>query len=303
MDKSQNIADGIFNDLSIEAYHKNKSHYSSTGLKHAKRSLKEFKSFIDGEFDTDEKKSHFDFGNAFEIALVEPDNFEDKVAVFKESELIAEIMEAKPDTKSVRLTKPYKDGKKEFFEKNADKYIINDTGDESMETIEKMVESCYQDEVIQSLVKNLDYQVSGFWTDKESGLKLKTRPDVCHQEKNVIVDIKSTIDGSPKAFSRQLANLDYPFQACLQIKGCIASGMIDGLSNYYWLAVEKKIPFSATLYEFTPDDIQTCMHELEYVIGNVSRAIKQDFFPAYSNEADNELGILDAEIPLWYRSQ
>ena len=303
MTNQDNITDGVFNDLSIEAYHQNKSHYSSTGLKHAKRSLKEFKSFIDGDFDTDEKKSHFDFGNAFEIALVEPDNFEDKVAVFKESELIAEIMEEKPETKTVRLTKPYKDGKKEFFDDNADKYIINDTGEESMETIQKMVESCYQDKVIQSLVKNLDYQISAFWKDKTSGLNLKTRPDVCHQEKKVIVDIKSTIDGSPKAFSRQLANLDYPFQACLQIKGCIESGMIDSLSNYYWLVVEKKIPFSATLYEFTPDDIQTCMFELDYILGNVSKAIKENFFPAYSQESDNKLGILDAELPLWYRSQ
>jgi len=301
MSKEKEIGNGVFNDLSIDAYHDNKTHYSSSGLKHAKRSLKQFKSYLDGEFETGEKKSHFDFGNAFEIALVEPLNFDEKVAVFKESDLIAEIMEKKPETKTVRATKLFKDAKKEFFELNSEKYIINDTGEESMETIEKMLESCFKDKVIQSLVRDLKYQVSAFWKDKETGLNLKTRPDICHREKRVIVDIKSTIDGSPKAFSRQLANLDYPFQASLQIKGCIESGMIDSLSNYYWLTVEKKIPYSATLYEFTPDDIQRSMDELEYVLRNVSKAMKQKFFPSYSNEADNELGILDAEIPLWYR--
>lgn len=293
---------GIYTELSIDDYHANKTHYSSSSLKHGKNSLKEFKAYIDGKYDKEGRVSHFDFGNAFELALIEPERFVDEVAIWDESQIVKMIMTERPETKSVRSTKAYKDVKNAFYENNDSKYIIALEGDESYETIKVMLSSCYEDRIIQSLVKNTEYQTSVFWTDEKSGLNLKTRPDISKEKSGIIVDVKSTIDGSPRGFSRQMANLDYPFQACLQIKGAIEGGLMEKVDSYYWLVVEKVLPYSATLYEFAPDDIEMCMDELNYKLQRIGEGVRLNKFPAYSNEADNKYGILTAEIPLWYRS-
>jgi len=140
-----------------------------------------------------------------------------------------------------------------------------------------------------------------FWVD-ENGLQLKTRPDICKSKKNIIVDIKTTIDGSPEKFSKDLANHDYPFQSVMQIDGCIKSGFMPQVDEYYWLVCEKEPPFSATLYKFEPEDIEFCMFEYERTKKNEAECLKTNVWPSYSQRADNKWGILSANIPLWYRN-
>ncbi len=291
------LKEGIYNDISIDDYHADKTWFSSTGLKKAKKSLKLFKMFLDGEFDFEHKKA-FDFGNAFELALLDKDNFENKVAI--DSEIIDQIMISKPDTKNPRATTIYKEWlEAQFFQK---KYIIPGEGKESFSVIEKMLKSCYQDAVIQQLIKGIEYNYSLIWIDKETGLQLKTRPDICKTKKNIIVNLKTTTDGSPEQFSKDLAKYDYPFQACMEIDGAISTGFMPTVDNYFWLVCEKEPPYSATLYEFMPEDIAYCMDEYHYTLKIVSDAKKAGVYPSYSQRAANKYGILEAKIPLWYKN-
>jgi hypothetical protein len=287
---------GIFNDIGIEEYHAEKAWFSSTALRKAKKSLKLFKLYLNGYFD-DEEKPQFDFGNAFELALLDPVEFDRKVAV--ETDILNSIYETKPDTKSPRSTTMYK----EWFDeqKRLNKYVIPADGKGSFRTIEEMLKSCHADAVIQRLIKNIEYNYSICWIDDETGLQLKTRPDICKVKKNIIVDVKTTIDGSPEAFSKSLANYDYPFQAVMQIDGVLQSGFMEKVDNYFWLVIEKEPPFSATLYEFQKEDIEFCFDEYRYTLNLVAKAIKDEQFPSYSQRADNKYGILQAELPLWYR--
>lgn len=293
------MKDGIYTDISIEAYHDNRTHLSATQIKIAKKSLKEFNWYRRGLI-TQPNKSHFDFGNAFELALLDKEGFAKKVAILPDSQWIAEAMAIKHYDKP-RASKHYSDQYNEFMLGREGLYIIPDKGNESYETICNMMESCYQDKVIQALIKNTEYQVSLFWTDEQTGLKLKTRPDICKRKKNVIINLKTAVDGSPKAFSKDLATYDYPLQACMEITGCIQSGLMDTVDTYFWLVVEKVAPFNATIYEFDQSDISASMDEFRYLINKVDRAQQEALFPGYSDRADNIHGILRAEIPMWYR--
>lgn len=294
------MKDGIHRGLSINDYHGNKTHVSSSGLRHARRSLKEYWYYRQGLMVSE--GSHFDFGNAFELALIDPKAFEKEVAIAQDSAWVAKALEEKPGLSKPRGSKAYQEASKQFAEDNQGKYIIQDKGKQSFETIEQMLTSCKADSVMQKLLSNTEYQVSVFWTDEETGLKCKARPDVCKLNKNVIVDVKTADDGSPEAFSKSLANHDYPFQACMQIDGCISSGLMSKVDKYFWLVVEKNIPYSATIYEFSEDDIRYCMDEYRYVKGIVKKALKQDKYPGYSQRSDNKFGILTAQIPLWYKT-
>ena len=289
---------GVFNDISIIDYHNDKEYLSASGLKLAKKSLKLFKLYLDGIVDSTgkiqkEKASHFDFGNAFEIALLEPGSFDDYVSLYDVAQ--------RPEQDKTMGSNKNKEWKEQIY--NTDKYIINKEGEkESYQVVEEMLRSCYADSVIQKLIKNIEYQYSMFWTDRETGLKLKSRPDVCKSKKNVIVDVKTTTDGSPEKFSKDLANYDYPFQAVMQIDGVLQSGFMEKVDAYYWLVVEKEPPFSATLYEFDEEDRKYCADEYKYVLECVKRALEGNHFPSYSYRADNKYGILTAHLPLWYRN-
>lgn len=281
---------GVYENININDYHNLKEWYSSTGLKKAKRSLKDFYLFLQGYYD-EERKTCFDFGNAFELALLDPKSFDENVTIFKASE--------RPEPEKTFASTKNKEWKESIF--NTQNYVIDYDGKESFRVIEEMLKSCYSDAVIRKLIQNIEYQYSMFWVD-ENGLKLKTRPDICKSKKNVIVDVKTTRDGSPEAFSRDLANLDYPFQACMQMEGAVKSGFMSHVDEYYWLVIEKEPPFSATIYKFEPEDMQYCIDEYEYTKRLVAECLKTNVWPSYSQRADNKYGILSAKIPLWYRT-
>lgn len=292
------MKEGIHTDIPIDLYHQDKLYFSATRLKYARKSLKLFKMWLDGKFEQ-EYKPCFDFGNAFELALLNPTEFDNKVAV--EDEIYNEIFISNPACVSPRATAKYKEWRAEQHEKG--RYIVPADGDYSFTTIQAMLESCMQDAVINKLIQNIEYNYTIVWTDKETGLKMKTRPDICKSKKNIVVNLKTTLDGSPEKFSRDLANFDYPFQACVEIDGVIQSGFMPQVDNYFWLVVEKTPPYSATLYEFSMEDRAWCMDEYRYVLGIVKRAMDENLFPSYSQRADNKHGILTASIPLWYRSK
>lgn len=293
--------DGIYTDLSIENYHGNTTHISSTQIKLAKRSLKEFDWYRRGLIKK-EQKIHFDFGNAFECALLDEIEFNRRVAIMNDEEWIKVALEQKPELTVPRNSKAYKEQIEKFYTENAGKYLIMDKGPDSWEVLQCMLESCYQDKIVQGLIKNTEYQVSLFWSDEATGLRLKARPDICKRKKNVVVNVKTSIDGSPQAFSRDLVKYDYPLQACMEISGCLKAGLMDQVDNYFWLVVEKVPPFNATIYEFAKEDMQACMIELGYLINKVSLANEESLYPGYSDRADNRYGILRADIPIYYKA-
>lgn len=299
------IKDGVYDNISIEDYHANTSHVSATTLKYARQSLRHFDWYRAGKIEREEK-SQFGFGNAFELALLASTEYLQKVAVTPENDWIEaaqanQVKEGKAPFSKPRSSGIYQKAEAEFLAANEGKYLINETGKESFECIEEMLSSCYQDKIIQGLIKNTEYQLSLFWTDPETGIKLKTRPDICKRKKNVIVNLKTTLDGSPEAFSKDLKKYDYPLQAVLEIQGCLRTGIMDKLDSYFWLVCEKVAPFNATIYEFAERDMAAVTDTLSYLLNKIKKGQDQNIWPGYTERADNEYGILKAEIPLWYR--
>jgi len=293
------MENGIYTDISIEAYHENKTHVSATTLKYARESLKHYDWYRRGKI-VQENKPHFNFGNAFELALLSPKEYLEKVAIMPESDWFEEVKKANPEVKTVRNTTIYKERNAEWTKGVAGKYIINETGKESFEAIEEMLSSCYQDKIIQGLIKNTEYQLSLFWDDPQTGVKLKTRPDICKRKKNIIINVKTTEDGSPDAFSKDLKKYDYPLQAVIEMSGCLNTGLMETIDKYFWLVVEKVEPYNATIYEFAPADIGAVRDTLDFILTKIKKAEEQNLWPGYSDRADNEYGILNAKIPLWY---
>jgi len=303
----------IIKNMPIEKYHENKMVISSTGLKEIKKSTRHFLYYLTRQ---EKPKKHFDFGNAFELAIMDKVNgsdlFEKEVAVFPESILVNDALTEKPDLKVPKSSKSFKDASAKWHEAHDGKYIIADIGEkESNEALEAMVNSCLSDSTIKKLLSNTEYQNSYFWKHK-TGVLCKTRPDVNKLRKNVLVDIKTCQDASQSAFARQAANLEYYLQACMQIDGAVGSGAMKQVDNYFWLAVEKEPPYNACIYELQQYDILWLMDMYHDTMQKAARAIellknaKDPYFSnimGYGENADNPYGIIQVEIPLYYKYQ
>lgn len=284
--------DGIFKNIDIEVYHEDVEYISSSSIKEASKSLKHFEWYFKKER---ERKSYFDFGNAFELALMDIFNktsdFDDKVLLFDESK--------RPEPTKTFACLANKQWKDDMFD--TQQYVINTSGKESFDSIKQMLESAWQDSTIQKILKETDYQTSIFWTDKQTGIKLKTRPDVCRANSRTLVDIKTMADASPGKFAKDSANLEYPLQAVIQMRGAVESGMYDRVDNYYWVCFEKEPPYNAQIYRFPKAEWAFFQNKLDYILNKIALARAQGKYIGYTDRADNNLGILELEIPVWYK--
>lgn len=304
----------IVNDLSIEEYHSDRTILSSTGLKKLKECSRNFVYYV--LYGT-ESKPHFDFGNAFELALMDKINktslFEKHCAILETDMWVNAALDVNPELTSPKASKTYKQLSEAFTQQNEGKYLIKDIGDsESMVSMNEMINSCVADDTIRKLLTNTEYQISLFWDDPETGLKLKSRPDVCRSKKNVILDIKTCKDASPQGFAKDASNLDYWLQAVMQMEAAINTGLMPKVDKYFWLAVEKTPPYNACIYEYQTDDITSITLYYHHLLKRAVTALSLipevhkkhgdlSIVPSYGEQSDKGYGIVDLEMPLYYR--
>ena len=290
---------GIHVNIGIEEYHADKTIVSSSGLKQAKLSSRHFARYVQVE---SEKKLTLDFGNAFEIALMDAVN---KTKEFERTCLVFD--DTKRPEKDKGITSKINQARKKEIISN-DKYVIPKNGDkESKEALDQMVQSIMSEPVISQRLTKVDYQKSFVWIDKETGVKCKTRPDIAINRQKILVDIKTTKDASPNGFARECANYDYPLQAVMQIEGVINTGYFDKVDEYFWLAIEKTPPYNAVLYVLRDEDRAFLIDNYTYYLkrcAKVLEALKKDKdyykIQGYSENADNKYGVIDLDLPLYY---
>lgn len=290
---------GVHYNVPIDEYHKDRHIISSTGLKKAKVSSRDFAWYL---ANGSEKSVTFDMGNVFEIMLL------DKVNGTKEHENVTIIYdpENRPDKAHSITAKVNQEWKNEIFK--SDKYVLPKTGAESLETVNHMIAAVMAEPVIVKLLSNVQYQTSFVWRDEQTGLLCKSRPDLSIGNKKVLVDIKTTKDASPRGFAKECVNYDYFLQAIMQMEGVVKSGYMDEVDEYFWIAVQKTEPFNAVMYRFQQQDWAMVRSEYHFYLERCGRTIKDlmdnggDIYKihGYSENADNRFGIVDIEIPLYY---
>jgi len=288
------MKNGIYteDELSIDDYHLNKSHVSASGLKAFQISPTHFELT---RLMPSQRKTHFDFGHAAEIKLLDADKFDAKVYVINSKLICDSIGGLKP-----KATKDYKMWKVEELKIAGNRYVIEKHGPESMDSINEIDYACKNDKLVSILLKNTQAQVSCLWTDEKSGVNLKTRPDLVHVNKNIIIDVKTTVDASPWAFARSAAKYNYPIQAVTQIDGVVASGLMDHVDLYYYLTIQKSAPYMVQLYRMTDEDIQLARDKVNDLLTLFSLYQQGKIRHGYNFQSDDKHGIMDLNIPQYY---
>ena len=281
------------NSITIDQYHEEKEHSSNSRLKEAFKSMAHY-----FEYEASDWKEHFDFGHVAEMMLLEPK--EDwKYVVFDPEK------RPEPESDGFR-SKKNKEWKAQFMAENqeADNLIISK---EDLAKIEIMIKNARKNQNIVDLIKGSQTQPSIFWTDPETGIKLKTRPDLWKgvpgsKTEIIVTDIKTADDGSPNGFGKQMVKLDYAFQGLMQVIGAeIMTGKKVAL--YTYVVLEKKAPYNATTYVVSEEEFNKIRPAFFNMLKRLAKAEKDGYKNDYANEDNGAGGWVPLKLPFWYVNQ
>jgi hypothetical protein len=95
-----------------------------------------------------------------------------------------------------------------------------------------------------------------FWTHKETGVRVRVRPDwlIVRPEVTVVVDLKTTTDASPDAVSKSIAKYSYHQQGALYLDGVEAAGLAPEGGRFVFVFQSKTPPYLITVRELKDQD-------------------------------------------------
>lgn len=229
---------GIYKDMGpAEYYRRELGVVSKSALDEFRRSPEHYKVWVEGI--EPEPTPALVFGNAVDCALFEPDRFERQYIIA-------------PDLGDGR-TKEGKARRAEFDVRAHGRTILSE---EDGEHLHAMVARIRENSIVRGLLEDPDgvAQMAVVWVDRTTGLTCKGRLDWYSPRYKMAMDLKTTEDASPRAFSRSIANYGYHRQNAMYVAGLLAHGI--ELDRFIFAASEKSLPFGVASYWLSPEDVR-----------------------------------------------
>lgn len=122
------------------------------------------------------------------------------------------------------------------------------------------------------------------------GVDVKCRPDWLRDD-GIVVDLKTTDDASPDAFSRSVAKYRYHVQAAFYSDILAIRGR--PVSAFIFIAVEKTPPYAVSVFELDPSSLEAGRDAYQRNLDTYKRCVETGQWPAYSNAIET------LSLPRW----
>lgn len=221
---------------------------------------------------TTEAKS---FGSAFHQAILEP-------KLFREKLVVVPIFEGK--TKDGRPTTSA--NSKEVQELSAIWHMENQGKTKitqgQFDRIQAMLNSVSAHTRAAQLMSEGHSEESLFWTDEETGVQCKARPDFI-REGHILVDVKTTESCSEESFYFDARKMGYNFQAAMYLDAATA---VFGhtFDTFIIIAVEKKPPYAVRTFQLTDAFIRQGQDQFYMTLAKLKPCLESGIYPAYGND-------------------
>lgn len=142
-------------------------------------------------------------------------------------------------------------------------------------------------------------ELSGYWTDPITGVRLRYRPDRLAQLRDgriVCIDYKTTVDASPRHFAKDSADYGYFQQDPWYRDGLIANDISDD-PLFVFIAQEKTAPHLVSVFQHVPDDVQRGRELNRAAVDLYAQCTATDNWPGYSED------IQTVTLPAWHAAQ
>ena len=130
------------------------------------------------------------------------------------------------------------------------------------------------------------------WTNEQTGLACKCRPDLLYAAGGLIADLKTASDPTPGAWSRQAASLGYHRQGAYYSAGV---GLAIGReTKFMHIVVGTSEPFEACAYFMDSDAIAHAEFQNQQMLNEIAAAMESGVWSAPQNRE-----ILVVSLPRW----
>lgn len=268
---------GLYSTLTNDEYHSTVG-ISKSGLDLIARSPQHYwHAYLNPNRTPREETPAMRLGTAIHAAVLEPDAFQ------------ADYLPAP------KLDRRTKEGKAMYADLQA---MAEDRNMELLDADE--YEACLRiaDQVRQHPAAKVLFSVghpeqSAFWTDDETGVLCKARPDWLMP--SAILDVKSTEDASLSGFQKTVVKWRYHVQAAWYLDGLHQATGIRPQA-FIFAVFEKNPPYAAGFYFADNDMIDLGRREYRKLLRIYAECLHTDRWPGYSNE------ILPVSLPAWVLS-
>lgn len=229
---------GIYQNLNNEEYHADKNSISRSALMDFKESPRRYwANHLNPDRPQKEPTDAMILGSAFHTAMLEPLLFREKYVYEPEKILL-----------KTHGREAYDYYKQRMAALESESRIILSLSQQ--ETLRGMERALNDRSAAIDLIEGGIYEQSYFWKDPETGLMLKARPDILHQQ--IIVDLKTCADASPKAFQRAMVAGGYHYQGAMiqDAVQALEGRFIETVIN---ICIETKYPYSIGIYIIDPE--------------------------------------------------
>lgn len=240
MKSINNTTDTICQVMPSEDYHADKSAWSNSMIRDfRKRRSACYEKHILGTAPEFETTAAMRLGTATHAALLEPEKIEELFAVYPHHVLGAN------GAASTKEAKAFREINEEYG-----RLVLKAS---EMDTVRAMVASV-RSKIGQWLTHDAVIEQAIYWTDEETGVRCKCRPDfLCTKPGFALtLDLKTTADVSPAEFQRKIENMGYWLQDAHYSAGIKKLTGIDPM--FLFVAVENEWPFSCAAYQIRESD-------------------------------------------------
>ncbi len=271
------IKHGIFPNLSNEDYHSDKAVSRSGIILFDESPLKYWANYINPNRPKKESTKAMDFGSAFHAYILEPELFIEQYAI-----------QPFPVLLKIVGREIYDMHKAECLELQMSGKIIL-TGEEFL-LLQNMDDALRNHPEASELIFGGTNEQSYFWQDKESGLHLKARPDILHN--NMYVDLKTCVSASTYAYQRAMVDGGLHIQSAL-VKEAIYQLEGKHLDACINICIEKTYPHEIGIKIISESALEIGYNKFKEVSVALKQALEYNEFKSYEPEI--------VELPRWMR--
>lgn len=260
-----NEFEGVY-DLTIEQYHSGPGVSRSALMEFKKSPLHYWDKFINPDKPVREKpeiinvKDSLDFGNAAHTFILENREFDRRYCVMPE------------------IDRRTTEGKKIYAEvcKNLNgRELISDS---AFSALYNMRKSITRDPFADGLITDALYEHSLYWTDKDTGILCKVRPDIWHQ--NMVCDLKTAADADGHSFSRSTFSYGYHIQAAM-IHEALYNLFGTNMTKFMFIVVEKTRPYAVGVHELDEYALMRGVEEFKDLLHRLKDCREKNLWPSY----------------------
>lgn len=259
MTEKKKFEDGVY-DISNEEYH------GSEGLSRSQIILMDKSPYhfwfgaISGLSTKKEATDALNIGAAFHTILLEPDLFKEEYAVMPKID---------------RRTTKGKEDYALFTENNGHKIVLTQ---EQYDTVYTMAYHVKQHDIVHTLIGDAQFERSIFWTDKETGLQFKARPDIWSNK--MVVDLKTSKDAAPGMFINSAYRYGYYLQCGMFFEACESIGR--PIEMFVNLVIEKEEPYVPATFIMDEKAIDFGREQFRIYKNRIKECMDTENWPGYA---------------------